>query len=176
MNNTLDRRVFRDMSYGLYIITSRYDDQFNGQIVNTVIQVTSDPPRVAVIINKKNLSHEFITRSKVFGACVLEESAPMKFFGPFGFRSGRDVDKLAEVAFKEGATGCPLLTEHVLSVLEAEVFEEIDLGSHTIFIGSVVHTEVLKAGRPLTYRYYHEELRGRSPVNAPTHIPDDQRI
>ena len=173
MNSTLDRRVFRDISYGLYIITSRYDDQLNGQIVNTVIQVTSDPPRVAVIINKKNLTHEFITRSKVFGACVLDELAPMKFFGPFGFRSGRDVDKLAEVEFKEGVTGSPLLTEHVLSVLEAEVFEQIDLGSHTIFIGNVVNTEVLKAGRPLTYRYYHEELRGKSPANAPTHIPND---
>ena len=173
MNSTLDRKVFRDISYGLYIITSRYDGQLNGQIVNTVIQVTSDPPRVAVIINKKNLTHEFITKSKVFGACVLDESAPMKFFGPFGFRSGRDVDKLAEVAFKEGVTGSPLLTEHVLSVLEAEVFEQIDLGSHTVFIGNVVNTEVLKAGRPLTYRYYHEELRGKSPVNAPTHIPND---
>jgi ferric-chelate reductase [NAD(P)H] len=170
MNPELDRKVFRDLSYGLYIVTSRDEDRLNGQIVNTVIQVTSDPPRVAVIINKKNLTHELISKSRVFAVSVLEESAPMTFFGPFGFRSGRDIDKLAKVGFREGVTGCPMVTEHALSVLEAEVFDQIDLGTHTVFIGDVVNSEVLKAGQPLTYRYYHEVLKGKSPPNAPTHV------
>jgi ferric-chelate reductase [NAD(P)H] len=169
MSPELDRKAFRDLSYGLYIVTSRDEDRLNGQIVNTVIQVTSDPPRVAVIINKKNLTHEFISKSKVFGVSVLQESAPISFFGPFGFRSGRDVDKLAKVTFKRGFTGCPLLTENTLSVLEAEVFDQIDLGTHAIFIGNVVNSEVLKIGQPLTYRYYHEVLKGKSPPNAPTY-------
>ena len=129
MSPEVDRRVFGDLSYGLYIVTSRDGDQFNGQIVNTVIQVTSDPPRVAVIINKKNLTHDYISRSKVFGVSVLDESTPMKFLGPFGFRSGRDVDKFSQVQFKEGVTGCPLVIEHAISLLEAEVFDQIDLGS-----------------------------------------------
>ena len=171
MSPQVDRKVFRDLSYGLYIVTSRMKDGMNGQIVNTVIQVTSDPPRVAVIINKKNLTHEFILKSKVFGVSVLEESAPMKFFGPFGFRSGRDFDKLSNIQFNEGLTGCPLVTEHALSILEAEVFDQIDLGTHTIFVGNVVNSEILKPGRPLTYRYYHEELKGKSPPNAPTYAP-----
>jgi len=140
--------------------------------VTTVIQVTSDPPRMAVIINKKNLTHEYIAKSKVFGVIVLEESAPMSFFGPFGFRSGRDFDKFNKVTFKKGLTGCPIIEEHALSTLEAEVFEQIDLGTHTIFIGNVVNSEVLKPGRPLTYRFYHEELKGKSPPNAPTYTPN----
>jgi ferric-chelate reductase [NAD(P)H] len=172
MSPQVDRNVFRDLSYGLYIVTSRHGEKLNGQVVNTVIQVTSDPPKVAVIINKKNLTHEYISKSKVFGAAVLEESAPMTFFGPFGFRSGRELDKLSKVRFKTGVTGCPLLTENVISVLEAEVFDEIDLGTHTIFIGDVVHSEVLKPGPPLTYRYYHEALKGKSPPNAPTYTAD----
>ena len=171
MSPELDRSTFRDLSYGLYIVTSRDNDRLNGQIANSVIQVTSDPPRVAVIINKKNLTHEFIVKSKVFGISVLEESAPMTFFGPFGFRSGRDIDKLAKVHFKEGVTGCPLVIEHALSVLEAKVFDQIDLGTHTIFIGDAVNSEVLKAGRPLTYHYYHEKLKGKSPPTAPTYTP-----
>jgi ferric-chelate reductase [NAD(P)H] len=171
MSPAVDRKAFRDLSYGLYVVTSRDEGRLNGQVVNTVIQVTSDPPRVAVIINKKNLTHDYILKSKVFGVTVLEESAPMSFFGPFGFRSGRDVDKLAHIAFKQGVTGCPLLSEHALSVLEAEVFNQIDLGTHTIFIGNVVNSEVLKAGRPLTYHYYHETLKGKSPPNAPTFVP-----
>lgn len=171
METPLDRKVFRNLSYGLYIVTSRDHEKKNGQVVNTVIQVTSDPLRVAVIVNKKNLTHDYISRSKVFGVTVLEESAPMSFFGPFGFRSGRDVDKFAKVAYKEGTTGCPLIVDHALSVLEAEVFDEIDLGSHTIFIGNVIRSEMIKSGKPLTYRYYHEELKGKSPPNAPTFIP-----
>ena len=78
----VDRRVFRDLSYGLYIITSCDGERLNGQLANTVIQVTSDPPRIAVILNKKNLTHEFIAKSGVFAACVLEENVSLKFLGP----------------------------------------------------------------------------------------------
>jgi ferric-chelate reductase [NAD(P)H] len=171
MDQKIDRGVFRDLSYGLYIITSFDEGRLNGQVVNTVIQVTSDPPRVAVIINKKNLTHDFILKSRVFSASVLDESTPMIFLGPFGFRSGRDVEKFRNVEYKNGITGCPLLVEHALSVMEAEVIEQIDLGTHTIFVGSVVNSEVLKKGKPLTYQYYHQVLKGKSPPNAPTHEP-----
>ena len=173
MSTTVDRKAFRDLSYGLYIVTSKQEGSLNGQIVNTVIQVTSDPPRVAVIINKDNLTYEFISRSGVFAVSVLEEQAPLKFFGPFGFRSGRDMDKLGKVQFKEGVTGSPLITEHALSVFEAEVFDQVDLGTHTVFIGDVVNSEVLKSGKPLTYHYYHQELKGKSPPTAPSYSPDE---
>ena len=169
MSPAIDRRAFRDLSYGLYIVTSRDQEKINGQIVNTAIQVTSDPPRLAVIINKKNLTHELITKSRIFAVSVLEESTPLTFIGPFGFRSGRDIDKFAKVLFKEGVTGCPLVTDHALSVVEAKVFDQIDLGTHTIFVGDVVNSEVIKDGRPLTYQYYHENLKGKSPPNAPTY-------
>jgi len=171
MSQELDARVFRDLSYGLYIVTSRLNDRMNGQIVNTVIQVTSDPARVAVVINKKNFTHELIVRSGNFGVSVLEQSATMTFIGPFGFRSGRDIEKLSRVEYKEGITGVPLVTQHAISVLEARVAESIDLGSHTIFVADTVRSEVLREGRPLTYQYYHETLKGKSPPNAPTYTP-----
>ena len=171
MSPELNRKVFDDLSYGLYIVTSRNEDRLNGQIVNTVIQVTSAPPRVAVIINKKNLTHEYISKSKLFGVSVLEESAPFTFFGPFGFRSGREVDKLSKVQFKEGVTRCPLVTEYSLSLLEAKVFDQIDLGTHTIFIGDAVNSEVLKEGSPLTYQYYRENMKGKTHQNSPTYAP-----
>jgi flavin reductase (DIM6/NTAB) family NADH-FMN oxidoreductase RutF len=126
-----------------------------------------------VIINKKNLPHEFIVKSRVFGVSVLEESAPMTFFGPFGFKSGRDFDKLAKVTFKRGGTGCPLNTEYSLSVMEAEVIDRIDLGTHSIFVADVISSEVVKTGRPMTYHYYHEHLKGKSPRNAPTFEPQE---
>ena len=171
MSPEVDRNVFGDLSYGLYIVTSRDGERLNGQIVNTVIQVTSDPPRVAVIINKENLTHKYISKSKVFGVSVLDESTPMKFLGPFGFRSGRDMNKFKDVKFKEGITGCPLVTDYALSLLEAEVFEQIDLGTHTIFVGNAINSEVLGDGHPLTYQYYRDFLKGKSPPRAPTYTP-----
>lgn len=170
MSPELDRRALRDLSYGLYIVTSREGERLNGQIVNTVIQVTSNPTRVAVIINKKNLTHEFIDQAGVFGVSVLEKATPLIFIGPFGFRSGRDVDKLSKVEYKLGVTGCPLITEHALSLLEAKVIDRIDMGTHTIFIGAVEHAEVIREGEPLTYQYYHQVLKGKSPPSAPTYI------
>jgi flavin reductase (DIM6/NTAB) family NADH-FMN oxidoreductase RutF len=174
MSPALERRAFRDLSYGLYIVTSRDGERLNGQIANTAIQVTSDPARVAVIINKQNLTHEYISNSKVFAVSVLDETASMIFIGPFGFRSGREIDKLSKVEFKEGVTGCPLVTEHALSVLEAKVIDEIDLGTHTVFIGNVLSAEVLREGRPLTYQYYHEHLKGKTSKHAPTYNPTEQ--
>ncbi len=167
----VDRKAFENLSYGLYIVTSRDENRLNGQIVNTVIQVTSEPPRVAVIINKKNLTHQYLSKSKLFAVSILEESAPMTFFGPFGFRSGRDYDKLSRVQFKEGSTGCPLVTQNCLSILETKIIDEIDVGTHTVFIGNVVSSEVLKEGAPLTYRFYRENLKGRSSQNSPTYVP-----
>ncbi len=167
-----NQKAFENLSYGLYLVTSRNENRLNGQIVNTVIQVTSQPPRVAVIINKKNLTHQYISQSRVFGVSVLEQAAPLTFFGPFGFRSGRDYDKFSKVEFREGATGCPLITQHSLSILESKVFEQIDLGTHTIFIGDVVSSEVLKEGMPLTYLFYKQNLKGRSSPLSPTYIPN----
>jgi ferric-chelate reductase [NAD(P)H] len=171
MPQELDRRVFQDLSYGLYIVTSRAGNRSNGQIVNTVVQVTSEPARVAVIINKKNFTHELIALSGVFGVSVLDESATLAFLGPFCFRSGREIDKLSKVNYKEGVTGCPLVTEHTLSALAARVIQQIDLGSHTIFVGDTVCSEFLREGRPLTYQYYQEHLKGKSPPAAPTYVP-----
>jgi ferric-chelate reductase [NAD(P)H] len=167
-----NQKAFENLSYGLYIVTSRNENRLNGQIVNTVIQVTSQPPRVAVIINKKNLTHEYICHSRVFGVSVLEQAAPMTFFGPFGFRSGRDYDKFSKVEFREGTAGCPLITQYSLSILESKVFEQIDLGTHTIFMGDVVTSEVLKEGTALTYLYYKQNLKGKSSPLSPTYNPN----
>jgi ferric-chelate reductase [NAD(P)H] len=167
MGTDLNRKFFNDITYGLYIVTSINDGHLNGQIINTAIQVTSEPPRLAVIINKKNLTHEYITKSKVFAVSILDESAPFTFFGPFGFRSGRDFNKFAKVQYKKGITGCPLITEYILSSLEAKVIDMLDVGTHTIFVGDAINSEVIKEGKPLTYKYYRETLKGKASVNSP---------
>jgi len=174
-NEQMDLKALRNISYGVYIISSKKEDRINGQIANTVFQTTSEPATITVCINKKNLTHEFITKSKVFAVSVLEQETDMKFIGRFGFKSGRDEDKFKGVNYKIGITGSPIIMENTLSYIEAEVVMEMDAGTHTLFVGKVVEAENIKKAKPLTYDYYHQVKRGVSPKTAPTYIPKEEK-
>ena len=166
----LDLNALRMLTYGLYVVTSHFDDKLNGLICNAAIQVARNPARIAICINKSELTHEYIMHSGEFAMSILEESTPMTFIGIFGFKSGRDIDKLSRAAFKKGVTGCPIVTENSLAALEAKVSNQVDVGSHTLFIGDLVSAEILKEGKPLTYAFYHEHLKGKTPEKAPTYL------
>ncbi len=142
----------------------------NGQIVNTVFQVTSTPPRIAVSVNKKNLTHEYIVNSGIFSISILDESTPLEFIGRFGFKSGRDVDKLCDIKVIKGIDNCPIITENSLGIIEVSVINQVDVGTHTLFIGDVVSAKKLREGTPLTYAYYHQVKRGKTPKTAATYI------
>jgi len=171
----VDLRALHNISYGVYIISSKKEDQINGQIANTIFQITSEPATIAISINKKNFTHEFIAKSKVFAVSVLEQEVDMKFIGRFGFKSGRDEDKFKGINYKIGVTGSPIIMENTLAYIEAEVINAIDAGTHTLFIGKVVDTENIKKAKPLTYDYYHQVKKGISPKTAPTYIPKAER-
>lgn len=166
----MNLKVLRNCTYGLYVIGSQKGDRLNGQIANTVFQVTSDPPTIAVSINKQNLTHEFISESKVFTASILSQDTPLSFIGYFGFKSGREVDKLKDVNYKLGETKAPIVLNHSVAYLEAKVINQVDVGTHTIFIGELVGADVLGEGEPMTYAYYHQVKRGTTPKTAPSYI------
>ena len=168
----MNLKALRNCSYGLYVISSRKGDRFNGQIANTVVQVTSEPPTISVCINKQNLTHEFITESKVFTASILSQDAPLSFIGHFGFKSGREVDKLKGVNCKIGETKAPIILDHSVAYLEARVINQLDVGTHTVFIGELVGADVLKEGEPMTYAYFHQVKRGTTPKTAPSYIEE----
>lgn len=158
------------VTYGLYIVTTADEGKQNGLIVNTVFQVTAEPARVAISVNKKSLTHEMITKSRVFAAMPLEQQTPLPFIGIFGFRTGRTFDKLVKVPHKTGFLGCPIVTEHTLSYMEIEVCQTLDVGSHTLFVGEVKDAGVIKPqGTALTYAYYHDVIKGKTPAGA-THL------
>ena len=165
----MNKSAFYKLSYGLYVITSGKEGRFNGQIANTVFQVTSDPPTVAVSINKQNFTHELISASRRFAVSILEETTPMTMIGRFGFKCGRDIDKFEGIGTRVGKTGIPIVTDHAIAFIEAEVVGEMDCGTHTIFLGRVVECDVLGTAQPMTYAYYHTVKGGKSPKNAPTY-------
>lgn len=164
------QRVLDDCSYGLYVVTSKNKGgKLNGQISDAVMQVTACPQRVAVSINKSELTHEYIKETKVFGVSIIDTKANMPFIGLFGFKSGRDIDKLSQVKeYSIGKTGVPLVKDYALSSFECNVVQEVDLGSHTMFIGELVDALLFKDDEPLTYRYYKTVVKGKVPANAPS--------
>jgi len=164
------------LSYGLYVVCSRKGKRVNGQIANTVFQITSEPPTIAVSINKQNLTHEFIMKSKVFTASVISQDAPLSFVGHFGFKSGRDIDKFEGINYELGETKAPLVLDHTLAYLEAKVIQDVDVGTHTIFIGELVGAENIKEGEPMTYAYYHQVKRGTTPKTAPGYIEGKREV
>jgi flavin reductase (DIM6/NTAB) family NADH-FMN oxidoreductase RutF/rubredoxin len=170
----MDLNALHKISYGLYIVTSSLGDRFNGQIANSVMQITSEPATIAVSINKKNLTHEYIDSSKVFAVSVLSQTTPLPFIGHWGFKSGRNLNKFESVAYKKGESNCPLVTENAIACLQAKVIRQMDTGTHTIFLGEVTGAEVLSQDTPMTYAYYHEVKRGVTPTTAPTYIKKEE--
>ncbi len=168
----MDPKALHSLSYGLYIVGSRKGDKINAQIANTVIQVCSEPPTIAVTINKGNLTHEFIKDSKVFAVSVLCQDAPLSLIGSFGFKSGRDSNKFDGVDYKLGETRAPIVLEHTVADMEAKVVNEVDVGTHTMFIGELVAAEVLTEDEPMTYAHYHRVKRGTTPKTAPSYVED----
>ncbi|OGO02426.1 MAG: High molecular weight rubredoxin [Chloroflexi bacterium RBG_13_53_26] len=171
----MNTEALHQITYGLYVVTSRKGDKLNGQIANTVIQASSKPPTISVCINKENLTHEFIKDSRVFAVSILSKDTPLNFIGQFGFKSGRNVNKLEGVKYKIGETKAPVVLDHTLAYLEARVIKELDVGTHTDFLGELVAAEILREGEPMTYAYYHHVKRGTTPKTAPSYIEEEEK-
>ena len=166
----MNTKALYNLSYGLYLVASGKQGKPNAQIANTVFQVTSEPPTVAVSINKQNLTHEFISESEVFTVSILCQDTPLSFIGHFGFKSGREIDKLKDINYKLGETKAPVVLDHSIAYLEARVINQVRVGTHTIFVGELVGADVLREGEPMTYAYYRQVKRGTTPKTAPSYV------
>ena len=164
----MEENILWRITYGMYVVSSFKDGRLNGQIANTLFQVASVPKLVAVSVNKANLTHEFIEASGRFTAAVLTEAAPMTFIGKFGFRSGRETDKFKDTAFKTLGSGCPAVLDYCYGYLEARVVSRHDCGEHSLFVAEVTGSEKTGDGKPMTYDFYHEIKKGKTPKAAPT--------
>lgn len=166
----MDANALHKLGYGLYVVGSHDGDKLNGQIANTVFQITSDPPTLAVSINRRNLTHEYITTSKAFSVAVLTQDTPLPYIGGFGFKSGRDTDKTGGKNYKIGQTGCPVFLDNANAYIEAELITHVDIETHTVFIGKVVDAAVLTDAVGMTYEHYFAVKRGTTPRTAPSYI------
>lgn len=146
------RQALYRISYGLFIITAQAEGKDNGQTANTCFQITSDPARIAIGINKQNYTHELIQKSGKFGVSVLSQTGH-DYARRFGYRSGRDINKFEGLAVHRGESGV-LLLDDVLVTMEVTVTGQLDAGTHNLFLGDVGAGEILQEGDPMTYAFF----------------------
>ena len=166
----MDTKAFSLISYGMYVISSFGQNKLNGQIATAVFQVTSEPPLIAVSLNCQNYTNELIKKSQKFSIAVLSQEAPLSLIGTFGFKCGRQVDKFSGMKYETCPSGTPKLLDYSLAHLDLEVTKTVELGTHTLFIGQVVDSQVLAEGIPMTYGYYHKIKGGLIQKNAPSYV------
>lgn len=155
----MDTKVMQKISYGLYVLTSAVGGQSNGCIINTLNQLTSNPLRISVTVNKSNYTHYVIKNSGSFNVSIIDESADFSLFKQFGFSSGRDNNKLFKQAYKTSESGLPYVINGTSSYISCKVINSIDLGTHTMFIADVIEGEMLSDKPPMTYAFYHANVK-----------------
>ena len=174
----MDSKALFSLTNGMYIVCSKNGDKFNGQVADVVFQASADPATIVACINKKNLTHDYIVASRVFSVSVLSEQTPLELIGHFGFKSGRDFNKFTNSKYSHhiGVTGVPVITDNVIAYMEAELVNQVDVNTHTLFIGRIVAAEVLSDALPMTYSHYHSGKKGVTPPNAPTYVKEDKSV
>lgn len=157
--NKQDMSALNKIGYGLYVVTSNDGNKDNGLIVNTVTQLTDNPFRVAVNINKANYSHHVIKQTGKMNVCCLSVDAPFKVFETFGFRSGRAVDKFSGSEILRSDNGLVFLPRYINAFMSLKVEQYVDLGTHGMFICSVTEARVISDAESMTYAYYHNNVK-----------------
>lgn len=168
----MENKVLYDLSYGVYLTTTMDKDRPVGCVTNSVMQITSAPMTLAVSVNHDNYTNGCIKESGLFAVSILAEDSDPSLIGTFGFQSSKDVDKFKDVAY-EILQGAPIITK-TKGAIVCRVIDTMETSTHTVFLGEVLDAKALEAGTAMTYAYYHNVIKGKSPKNAPTYQPEQE--
>lgn len=155
----IDNTAFFKFSYGLYLIITSDGARDNGMVSNSAVQVTDDPKRVAVTINKASHTLGTALATQKLNVAVLDESAPFSLFENFGFRSGRDADKFAGVEFTRSENGLAVPSKHCSAFVSLKVEQHVDLGTHVMLVCTVTEARKLSDAPSMTYSYYQANVK-----------------
>lgn len=167
----MNNKILRDLNYGVYVIGSKDNDKNVGCIANSVMQITSDPVTIAISINNDNYTNDCIKKCNRFSISVLNEESNSEIIGMFGFSTSKEVDKYRSFDY-EIKEKMPVIIDSN-GYIVCEVKNILEVGTHTIFIGKVIKMDKYKDKKAMTYSFYHEVLKGKSPKNAPTYIEEN---
>lgn len=168
----MNSNVFRSLSYGVYIIGTMDGERKVGCTANSAMQITSQPATIAISINHNNYTNSCIEKSGKFSISILSVKSESSLIGTFGFQSSKDVDKFTDVA-NQIVEGVPVVLDGN-GYIVCRVINKMETETHTVFLGEVIEAEVLdESTDAMTYSYYHKVVKGKSPKNAPTYLPEE---
>lgn len=156
----MDMDAMNQLSYGLFVLTAHQNGKDNGSIINTAIQLTVEPNRIAMAVDKKGLTHDMVLATSKFTVSILSEEADASLIRQFGFVSGKQVDKFADFKYcKRVSNGTLAITRGTNAYISAMVEQTVDLGSHTLFIALVTDGAVWNHLPSATYAFYHKYIK-----------------
>lgn len=167
----MNTNVFRNLSYGVYVVSSLDGTRKTGCIANSIMQITSSPATIALSMNHDNFTNSCIDETGMFAVSILSEESDSTLIGHFGFQSGRDVNKFDNISH-EVREGMPIITDSC-GYIVCKVINKMETSTHTVFLGEVIDGDVLGTNPAMTYAYYHKVVKGKSPKNAPTYLPEE---
>lgn len=167
----MDITVLNNITYGMYIISTKSNNKNVGCIINTVTQITSEDPIISISLNKDNYTNKILKESKKCAISILTEKTKQKTISTFGYFSPKDKDKFKDIKWEE-INNLPVVLENICGFIIGEVINVIDVNTHDIFLIKVCETKKTANKTPMTYRYYHEVLKGKAPKKAPTYNED----
>ncbi len=169
----MNKEAIYKLSYGVYVIGTLDGERPTGCTANSAMQITSSPATIAVSINKNNYTNSCIKASGRFSISVLPEDVDPSVIGTFGFASGRDKDKFAETGLRM-LDSLPVVWQAAAGI-SLKVIDSMETETHTVFLGEVTDADVYSDGTPMTYAYYHNVVKGKSPKNAPTYRAEEEK-
>lgn len=163
----MNDKTMHKLTYGLFVLTACENGKDNGCIINTAIQLTTNPQRISIAVNKGNYTHDMIMNTKMFTISMISEDADFELFKRFGFQSGRDVDKFAGFCdCKRGYNDAMIITKGTNGYIAAWVDQTIDLGTHTLFLALVTDMDVLSDVPSASYTYYQKNIKPKPQQKA----------
>ena len=160
----MDKKAIYNLSYGVFMVSTKAGEVANGCITNTCIQVASNPVRIAISVLNSNYTCDLIKDSGIFAVSILDNDCTFETIKHFGFQSGRDVDKFGNITPPTDCNDVPYLGWQSCAVISGKVVEQHDLGTHTLFIAEVVDAKVLSDKEPITYAKYQNEIKPKNNV------------
>ena len=158
----MDTKALYQFTYGLFLLSVKNGDKDNACIINTGIQVTSNPLRIAITVNKQNLTAMMLSKTGCFNLSFLSEKTPFSFFERFGLASGMNVDKFPTTdGFIRADNGILRDALYSCAYVSAEVEKTIDLDTHILFIARPTEMQTLSNDPPMSYAYYFANVKPR---------------
>ncbi len=170
----MDKKIFRDVTYGMYVVTTKDKNKNNvGCVINTLTQITSNDPIITISLNKDNYTNQALKENKLFAISIISTETPKEVIGTFGYQTSKNINKFENIDYILNKD-IPIIKENTCGYILAELIDSIECNTHDIIIAKVLEAKKENDKEPMSYKYYHENLKGTSPKNAPTYISEEQ--